>query len=52
LSSSKLPSLDLFAEDNALLALRLRHLRSKADRVEWLAHNTGAFARCSASPIV
>ena len=40
----ELPSLDLFAEDNALLALRLKHLRSKADRVEWLAHNTGAFA--------
>jgi glycosyltransferase involved in cell wall biosynthesis len=40
----KLPSLDLFAEDNALLALRPRHLRCKADRVEWLAHNTGGFA--------
>lgn len=40
----ELPSLDLFSENNALLALRLRHLRSKADRVEWLAHNTGAFA--------
>jgi glycosyltransferase involved in cell wall biosynthesis len=39
----RLPSLDLFAEDNAMLALRLHHLRSKADRVEWLAHNTGAF---------
>ncbi len=40
----ELPSLDLFSEDNALMALRLRHLRSKADRLEWLAHNTGAFA--------
>ena len=40
----ELPSLDLFSEDNALLALRFRHLRSKADRLEWLAHNTGAFA--------
>lgn len=40
----KLASLDLFSEDNALLVLRLKHLRSKADRVEWLAHNTGAFA--------
>ncbi len=39
----KLPSLDLFAEDNAMLALRPHHLKSKADRVEWLAHNTGAF---------
>lgn len=39
----KLPSLDLFAEDNAMLALRPRHLFNKADRVEWLAHNTGAF---------
>jgi len=40
----ELPSMDLFAEDNAFLALRPHHLRSKADRVEWLAHNTGAFA--------
>ncbi len=39
----KLPSMDLFAEDNAMLALRPRHLANKADRVEWLAHNTGAF---------
>ncbi len=39
----ELPSLDLFAEDNAMLALRPHHLRSKADRVEWVAHNTGAF---------
>lgn len=39
----ELPSLDLFAEDNAMLALRPRHLFNKADRVEWLAHNTGAF---------
>ena len=40
----RLPSLDLFSEDNAFLALRWRHLTCKADRVEWLAHNTGAFA--------
>lgn len=40
----RLPSLDLFSEENALLALRWRHLTSKADRLEWLAHNTGAFA--------
>lgn len=39
----RLPSLDLFSEENALLALRWRHLASKADRGEWLAHNTGAF---------
>lgn len=40
----KLPSLDLFSEDNALMALRPRMLLNKADRLEWLAHNTGAFA--------
>ncbi len=39
----ELPSLDLFAEDNAFLALRPRHLRSWADMSEWLAHNSGAF---------
>ncbi|WP_417493540.1 glycosyltransferase family 4 protein [Maricaulis sp.] len=39
----KLPSLDLFAEENAFLALRPRHLRSWADMSEWLAHNSGAF---------
>jgi len=40
----KLPSLDLFEEKNAMLALRWRHLFNAADRVEWLSHNTGAFA--------
>jgi len=40
----KLPSLDLFSVDNAFMAVRGRHLMNKADRVEWLAHNTGAFA--------
>lgn len=40
----KLPSLDLFEEKNAMLALRWRHLFNAADRTEWLAHNTGAFA--------
>ena len=40
----RLPSLDLFEEENAFLALRWRHLRDKAARTEWLAHNTGAFA--------
>ena len=40
----RLPSLDLFAQDNAFLALRWRTLRNRADRIEWLAHNTGAFA--------
>lgn len=43
-----LPSLDLFAEPNAMLALRWKHLRSKADRGEWLAHNTGAFGEMTA----
>lgn len=38
-----LPSLDLFAEENAFLALRWRHLASWADLSEWLAHNSGAF---------
>ena len=39
----RLPSLDLFAEENAFLALRPRHLTSWADLSEWLAHNSGAF---------
>ena len=39
----ELPSMNLFEEDNALMALRWKHLFSKADRAEWLAHNTGAF---------
>jgi len=37
------PALNLFEEKNAFLALRMKHLFSKADRSEWLAHNTGAF---------
>lgn len=44
----KLPSLDLFAVDNAMLALRWRHLVNRADRAEWLAHNTGAFGEMTA----
>jgi len=44
----ELPSLDLFAEDNAFLALRWKHLKSRADRREWLAHNTGAFGEMAA----
>lgn len=44
----ELPSLNLFEEDNALLALRWSHLWSKADRSEWLAHNTGAFGEMRA----
>lgn len=44
----QLPSLDLFCEPNAMLALRWKHLRSKADRGEWLAHNTGAFGEMTA----
>ncbi|PIW28460.1 MAG: glycosyltransferase family 1 protein [Rhodobacterales bacterium CG15_BIG_FIL_POST_REV_8_21_14_020_59_13] len=39
----KFPALNLFEEKNAFLALRPGHLFSKADRSEWLAHNTGAF---------
>jgi len=39
----KLPALDLFTEDNAILALRTRHLSSWADMSEWLSHNSGAF---------
>lgn len=44
----ELPSLDLFAEDNAFLALRWKHLKNRADRREWLAHNTGAFGEMAA----
>lgn len=43
-----LPSLDLFTVDNAMLALRWRHLASRADRAEWLAHNSGAFGEMTA----
>ena len=39
----ELPSLDLFAEDNAFLAFRPRYLKSWSDLSEWLAHNSGAF---------
>ncbi|MBO6796760.1 glycosyltransferase family 4 protein [Maricaulis sp.] len=39
----ELPSLDLFEEDNAFLALRPQHLTNRADLSEWLAHNSGAF---------
>ena len=39
----RLPSLDLFAEENAFMALRAKHLASWADLSEWLAHNSGAF---------
>lgn len=42
------PSLNLFEESNAFMALRWRHLTSKADRSEWLAHNTGAFGELKA----
>jgi glycosyltransferase involved in cell wall biosynthesis len=44
----KFPSLNLFDEKNAFLALRLRHLRSRADRCEWLAHNSGGFGELRA----
>jgi glycosyltransferase involved in cell wall biosynthesis len=39
----RLPSLDLFAEKNALAAFRLRMLASWPDLAEWWLHNTGAF---------
>ena len=39
----ELPSLDLFEEDNAFLALRPHHLANWPDLAEWLAHNSGAF---------
>ncbi|WP_421787431.1 glycosyltransferase family 4 protein [Hyphobacterium sp.] len=42
------PSLNLFEEANAFLALRWKHLASRADRSEWLAHNTGAFGELKA----
>lgn len=44
----KLPSLDLFSTSNAFMALRFRHLTSRADRHEWAAHNTGAFGEMTA----
>jgi len=39
----KLPSLDLFTEDNAFSALRWKHWRTWSDLSEWLSHNSGAF---------
>lgn len=44
----RLPSLDLFAEKNAALALRPHHLKSWADISEYFAHNTGAFGEMHA----
>ncbi len=44
----RLPSLDLFAEKNAALALRPHHFRSWADISEYFAHNTGAFGEMHA----
>jgi glycosyltransferase involved in cell wall biosynthesis len=38
-----LPSLNLFAVENAFLAFKPSFLNSKADRTEWLAHNTFGF---------
>jgi len=40
----KIPSLDLFATDNHVTALRWRHLRSFSDCFEWLSMLTGGFA--------
>lgn len=51
ISLIELPSLDLFSVDNAMLALRWRHLFDRADRTEWLAHNTGAFAEMTSYAI-
>jgi len=39
-----LPSLDLHAVPNAMLAFRLSFLRSFSDLYEWGAHNTGKFS--------
>jgi len=39
----KLPSLDLFAANNPMYALRWKHWRTWADLSEWAAHNSGAF---------
>ncbi len=39
----RLPSLDLFARDNAFAAFRPRFLGSWPDLAEWALHNTGAF---------
>ncbi len=40
----RLPSLDLYAIDNPIRALRWHHLRSFTDTYEWWAKLTGAFA--------
>ena len=39
----KIPSLDLYQSDNALMELRWEHFRSWADLSEWWTHNTGGF---------
>jgi len=39
----KVPSLDLYEEDNHLAALRLKHFRSFADVYEWWTMATGGF---------
>ncbi|MBB3167126.1 glycosyltransferase family 4 protein [Simiduia aestuariiviva] len=40
----KMPSLDLFAVEDPLRALRLRHLTSYTDTFEWCSKLTGGFA--------
>ncbi len=40
----KLPSLDLFAEEDHVTALRPRHLKSFSDTFEWFTMLTGGFA--------
>lgn len=40
----RLPSLDLFNHPNHVRALKLKHLRSKADTFEWWSMLTGGFA--------
>jgi len=40
----KMPSLDLFAADNHVTALRWRHLKSFSDTFEWFSMLTGGFA--------
>jgi MMP alpha-(1->4)-mannosyltransferase len=40
----KLPSLDLFAQESHVMALRPRHLKSFSDTFEWWSMLTGGFA--------
>lgn len=39
----KLPGLNLFAEENAMKALKLKHFGDRIDLFEWFSHNSGGF---------